>query len=129
MIHPKQLSRVEAGDGISFTCVAYGNPIPHIIWRKNDTNLSNGSQITIREEITLLRGIFAVKSVLEICTSEEGDSGEYSCNADNGARSDGFSFILSVTPVGKIHSSSMGMKYPEAINLTNNAIEVIAQCF
>ena len=102
VIHPEETSHIQATDSAIFTCVAYGNPPPFITWRRNGSSeVTSNSRVNISEKVVSLREITFVKSVLEICSSEEGDSGEYSCDADNGARSDGFRFDFTVIPESK----------------------------
>ena len=60
--------------------------------------LGNDSRVNIYvEEITENRRTF-VQSVLEICSSEEMDSGEYTCSAESRVGNDSASFNLTVFP-------------------------------
>ena len=96
MIRPNQTTALDAGNAISFTCVAYGVPNPSISWKKGDTLLSNSSQATIYEELVTEDGVTFVHSFLQLRSVEETDAGQYSCFADNTLGNDTASFELAV---------------------------------
>ena len=96
MIRPNQTTALDAGNAITFTCVAYGIPNPSISWNKGDTLLSNGSRATIYEELLTENGVTLVHSFLELRSVEETDAGQYSCFADNTLCNDTASFELAV---------------------------------
>ena len=96
MIRPNQTTAVDAGNTITFACVAYGDPNPSISWNRGDTLLSNDSRVTIYEELVTENGVTFVQSILEMCSAEEADGGQYSCFADNTLGNDTASFILAV---------------------------------
>ena len=102
VIYPEKDVHVDANDTVKFSCVAYGSPIPHFIWSRNGSVFSNNSRVTIREDVVSLRGITFMKSIVEMCHTEEADSGEIRCTADNGMRSDSVQFSLSVLPKGRV---------------------------
>ena len=92
---------MNAGDMIAFTCVALGAPLPYITWSKNGSDLSNDSRHTISQVLISQGGITFVKSDLEICATEERDSGRFGCTANSADSSDTGSFNLSVNPMSK----------------------------
>ena len=83
VIHPNNITDVHSGDTLTVGCVAYGDPLPHLSWRKDGVELANGSQIQIYEETVTESGITFIKSILEICSASEADIGQYSCTANN----------------------------------------------
>jgi len=85
---------VDTGNTITFVCVAHGNPIPFISWNRGDTVLSNDSHITISERILTNSGAMYVQSILELCSAEEEDTGQYNCFANNTLGNDNASFVL-----------------------------------
>ena len=102
MLHPERDSQIDVGDTVAFTCVAYGNPPPHIYWERTNDNLTNSTRVSVRESVIYLRGVSFIKSTLEICGAFEGDSSEYKCTADNGLLNDSFSFDLHVNSQSKM---------------------------
>ena len=100
MIRPEYLTEADAGQTLTFTCVAYGVPLPTITWSQGDTLLSNDTdtRVTIYNEEVEEGGLVFFQSILEICSAELIDSGVYSCNADNGMTNDSVSFELRVAP-------------------------------
>ena len=99
MISPVN-STVEAGNTVALTCVGYGDPTVSISWNMEDIQLSNGSGITIYEELLNGNGIVLVHSILVICSVDETDSGQYSCRVENVLGNASVNFDLSVTPTG-----------------------------
>jgi len=96
VIRPNQTTTVDAGNTITFVCVAYGNPNPSISWNRGDTLLSNDSRVTIYEELVTENGVTFVQSILELCSAEVADGGQYSCFVDNTLGNDTESFELTV---------------------------------
>ena len=84
MIAPTS-SEVREGNTLLVTCVAYGATLPSVSWTRNGSVLSNssGDRISIYEETVDEGGVLFAKSVLEICSAESADEGEYSCVATN----------------------------------------------
>ena len=103
VIRPNQTTAVDAGNTITFACVAYGDPNPSISWNRGDTLLSNGTRVTIYEELVTENGVTFVQSILELCSAEEADAGQYSCFADNTLGNDTESFELTVNARSKSH--------------------------
>jgi len=100
-MHQNQTTEVDAGNSITFVCVAYGNPSPSISWNRGDTVLSNDSRVTIYEELMTEVGVTFVQSILALCTAEEADAGQYSCFAENTIGNDTASFVLTVNAHSK----------------------------
>ena len=96
VIRPNQTIAVDAGNDITFTCVACGVPNPSISWNRGDTPLSNGSQATIYEELVTEDGVTFVHSFLQLRSVEETDAGQYSCFANNTLGNDTAFFELAV---------------------------------
>ena len=67
--------------------------------------LNNGSQVTVHHEEVLAtnswRGLSFVRSILELCSVEGTDAGQYSCFADNTLGNDTASFVLTVNAQSK----------------------------
>ena len=100
-MRPNQTIAVDAGNAITFVCVAYGIPSPSISWTSGDTVLNNDSRVTIYEEVVTENGVIFVNSILELCSTEEADAGQYSCFADNTLGNDTASFVLTVNAQSK----------------------------
>ena len=103
VIRPNQTTAVDAGNTITFACVAYGDPNPSISWNTGGTPLSNGTRVTIYEELVTENGVTFVQSILELCSAEEADAGQYSCFADNTLGNDTESFELTVNARSRSH--------------------------
>ena len=100
---PNQTTTLDAGNAVSFTCVAYGVPNPSISWNRGNILLTNGSQTTIYKELLIENGVTFVQSILQLCNAEVAEAGQYSCFANNTIGRDTASFELAVTeiPTGK----------------------------
>ena len=96
MIRPTEAATVEAGNTITFACMAYGDPDPSISWNRGDTVLINDSRTMIYEGTVTNRGVTFVQSILELCSADEADAGQYSCFANNTLGNDTASFVLTV---------------------------------
>ena len=99
MVRPNQTIGADNGNTITFVCVAYGIPDPSISWNRGDTTLSNGSQIFIYEVLLVQDGVKYVQSIIELCSIEEENGGQYSCFAENTVGNDTATFVLTV--IGK----------------------------
>ena len=96
MIRPNQTINADNGNTITFVCVAYGIPDPSISWNRGNTTLSNGSRVTIYVEPLTDNGVTFVQSILELCSAEVEDAGQYSCFAENSLGNDTATFVLTV---------------------------------
>ena len=104
MIRPAQVASVDAGSSLTVACAAYGDPVPTISWSRGSSELANSSVITIYQEVLNVSGLAFMKSILEICSIDEDDAGQYSCFAETSTSNDTANFELSVTSVaGKYH--------------------------
>ena len=73
-----------AGDTVYLTCVGYGDPPLSVGWLRGDRELSNGSRVTVYEEERETEGGGRfVTSVLEVCSVDQSDAGEYNCITSN----------------------------------------------
>ena len=99
--------------------MASGDPNPAISWNRGGTVLNNDSRVTIYEKLVTESGVKFVQSILELCSAEEADAGQYSCFADNTIGNDTASFMLIVnaqskekcntTQCNRIHREPRGM--------------------
>ena len=87
---------MEAGSTVLLACVGFGDPSPSVTWSTQGVVLSNNSQITIYEELETVDGVDFVQSILAICSVEEADEREYSCNVRNALGNASVNFELSV---------------------------------
>ena len=99
MISPGNSTVVE-GSTLLLTCVGFGEPTPSVTWSTGGVQLSNNSRITIYEELVTENGVDFVQSILEICSTEEADGGQYSCTVGNALGNASVNFELSVTAAG-----------------------------
>ena len=87
---------ITAGSTGTFVCVAYGYPVPSLIWNRDGTPLRNQSQFTIYEEHVVVNGETFVQSILVICSLEQDDAAQYNCSASNNISTTSGSFDLTV---------------------------------
>ena len=99
MISPGN-STVVAGSTLLLTCVGFGDPRPSVTWSTGGGQLSNNSRVTIYEELVTENGVDFVQSILEICSVQETDGGQYSCTVGNALGNASVNFELSVTAAG-----------------------------
>ena len=92
---------MDAGNTIVAVCVAYGDPNPSITWNRGGTVLSNDSRVTIYEELVTENGVMFVQSIIEVCSAEVTDAGQYSCFAENTFGNDTAVIELTVNAGGK----------------------------
>ena len=82
-------------------CVGYGRPqVPSVTWSKEGVVLVNNTRVTIFENQATESGFTFVKSILELCATQDADSGQYSCSIQSvgGTQmNDSATFELSVT--------------------------------
>ena len=71
---------VTAGDSVSISCAASGNPLPSISWRKDGVQLSSSRHIDITSNS--VNSTF-VNSVLTIISVKYYDKAVYTCTAKN----------------------------------------------
>ena len=104
---------VEAGSTVLLACVGFGDPAPSVSWNTDGDQLRNNSQVTIYEDLVTENGVDFVQSTLVICSAEENDGREYSCNVCNALGNASVNFQLSVTATGgmckliSLHSISL----------------------
>ena len=101
VVSPNQTIAVDAGNTITFVCVASGDPNLSISWNRGGTALSNNSRITIFDELLTENGMTFVQSILTLSSAEEADAEQYSCFADNTLGNDTESFVLTVNAQSK----------------------------
>ena len=78
-------------------CVGYGSPlVSSVTWSKDGVMLVNSTRITIFENQVTESGFTFVKSMLEICTTQVADSGQYSCSIGNEVSNTSAGFEVSV---------------------------------
>uniref|UniRef100_A0A3P9NQ73 Ig-like domain-containing protein n=1 Tax=Poecilia reticulata TaxID=8081 RepID=A0A3P9NQ73_POERE len=92
------LSKANMTDGkhAKLSCFVTGHPKPHIIWRKDGSNISEGRRHVIYEDQ-------AENFILKILYCKQSDNGLYTCNATNMAGQT-YSAVL-VTVKGKVLKS------------------------
>lgn len=90
MVHPPANTTVPKGSTVEIVCVAYGQPLPSIVWSRNDiANLSDLSSSTsntvahVYSEVVRYGGIHFLKSILQICKVSVEDDNTYQCIASN----------------------------------------------
>ena len=104
VIAPNASITVDAGTTVTYVCVGYGeDEPPNIIWEFGDQLLSNdtSSLVTIYDSQVVENGQVFTQSILELCSVEVENAGQYSCTANNSRGSNSSSFILNVINIGK----------------------------
>ena len=99
VIRPPQVTSVNASSSLILACVAYGDPVTTISCNKGSSELTNSSTVTIYQDVLEIRGVAFKSSILEICSVDGDDGGQYSCFAENSVSNDTANFNLSVTSV------------------------------
>ena len=67
-----------------FNCTAFGNPIPQIVWSRDDTELSDNEEDTISVNTMVNDTQYTITSILLInSTMRSRDAGMYNCTAVN----------------------------------------------
>ena len=92
VLTPKDHS-VYVGDTLVLSCVAYGLPLPAIIWLKGGEALLNGS---VSENEVVTSHVTFVRSILQLCALQLPEQNEYACQATNAISTANGSFVLSV---------------------------------
>ena len=100
-------------------CVGYGSPqVSSVTWSKDGIVLVNSTRNTIFENQVTESGFTFVKSILEICATQDADSGQYSCSIGNEVSntSAGFEVSVIIAGGGKQHINNILTIYgPEVI--------------
>ena len=104
MVRPPTNSTVPKGSTVEIICVAYGQPLPSIVWSRNDvanfSNLSSSTSNTVAHvysEVVRYGGIHFYKSILQICNISVEDDNIYQCIAGNNVgTNDSITFSLHV---------------------------------
>lgn len=105
MIAPPDIE-VSEGNTVLLTCVARGAPSPEVFWTFNGVIVSNyTNETSVYSEDLYISGERFVSSVLEICSVDETDMGEYTCVARQGERNVSVTFDLDVVDIGKRYCS------------------------
>ena len=93
---PAITSTLSSQPPLRLTCVAYGLPVPAIIWTTTDgRNLTaeaiaggNANKVRITARNVTVNGTVFLVSVLDLCTADASDSTTYRCTASNGVSGD-----------------------------------------
>ena len=102
VISPNNLT-ADSGSTVVLACVGYGSPqVSSVTWSKDGVVLVNSTRITIFENQVTESGFTFVKSILEICATQDADSGQYRCSANNTISFETADFELQVNTEGKL---------------------------
>ena len=99
VITPNASIEVDAGTTVTYVCVGYGeDEPPNIIWEFGDQLLSNDTSplVTVYDSELLENRLVFSQSILELCSVEVENAGEYSCTANNSRGSNTSTFTLNV---------------------------------
>lgn len=99
---------VTEGKHAKLSCFVTGHPKPHITWRKDGTNISEGRRHVIYED-------HAENFILKILYCKQADNGLYTCNAANMAGQT-YSAVL-VTVKGRMMTTRVAMFFFGAQNI------------
>ena len=104
VVRPPSDTTVDYGSTVEAVCVAYGYPIPTIMWKKDScSDTSCSANAKIYNEVVTYGKVSFRKSILQLCNVDESNMGWYTCNAMNGLEGEGvapssFSWQLVVKP-------------------------------
>ena len=104
VVTPNASIEVDAGTTVTYVCVGYGeDEPPNIIWEFGDQLLSNDTSplVTIYESQLMENRLLFTQSILELCSVEVENAGNYSCTANNSRGSNSSTFTLNVRPRSK----------------------------
>ena len=93
-------STVDAGYTTMLTCVGFSDPTSSITWSMEGAEVNNGTRINIYEDLVVVNGVNWVLSILEICSVDYFDRGQYSCTIGNAIMNATATFELSVNVEG-----------------------------
>ena len=103
VVSPNNLT-ADAGSTVVLACVGYGSPqVPSVTWSKDGVVLVNSTWVTIFESQVTESGFTFVKSILELCGTQDADGGQYSCTIGSEASNTSAGFELSVVTGGGEH--------------------------
>ncbi len=87
---PPNADAVEYGTTIEAVCVAYGSPLPSITWTKQGcADITCTTNARVFSEIVTYGDVSYRKSILQLCSVDESNSGSYICSAMNGVDGEG----------------------------------------
>ena len=91
---------VDEGSTVLMTCVAYGSPLPDIMWTKDGVEVNNDTSalVTVYTSVVTEQNVEMVQSILEICSISEEYGGGYNCTATNDLGSQSFGWQVTLTP-------------------------------
>ena len=103
MVRPPENSTVPKGSTVEIICVAYGQPLPSIVWSRSDvanfSDLSSTSNTVahVYSEVVRYGSVHYLKSILQICKISAEDDNIYQCIASNNVgTNDSITFSLQV---------------------------------
>lgn len=93
LLHPEDSVQVEAGMGVTLTCVVYGSPLPEVTWTREGERIENSSDAAMYQTYLEHLNNTLVQSLLELCPAL---AGNYGCSATNTHGDDTVSFQVAV---------------------------------
>ena len=87
------------GTMIFMSCKASGDPMPMIIFTKDQTEIRDSRNMNIEQSVSNVEGMTIFQSILTISAIEGHNRGEYSCTALNPLGNDSQTWSLDVTHV------------------------------
>jgi len=86
LVYPEDIF-LPVNSTVSLVCIAFGVPVPSVVWSQNGSDLtSNSSHFQVEERQFEKRGLYMAKSVLHVCGFSLLLEGMYSCTANNSIR-------------------------------------------
>ena len=110
VVTPNASIEVDAGTTVTYVCVGYGeDEPPNIIWEFGDQLLSNDTSplVTIYESQLMENRLLFTQSILELCSVEVENAGNYSCTANNSRGSNSSTFTLNIRPRSKMKTATL----------------------
>ena len=84
---------VVIGNSVTLSCSVSGFHLPNIVWSQEGQNISSSSRLTVTQSVV---NESFLTSHLEISSTEQADTGNYTCSADNSAGIDTSYFYLQI---------------------------------